>query len=88
MSLGQLRHRGFCIRPYFTICDGYDICDICGWNRSRVQESDPDSHCGPNGSSLREAQNGWSERNVSGFIREPNASDERDPQWRPLRTDA
>jgi len=68
-----------------------DICPICGWEDDPVQLLNPDYEDGPNGMSLREAQERFASegyvnsnlRRVSRMLRRPRSGDRRDSTWRP-----
>ena len=67
----------------------YSICPICFWEDSAVQLRYVLSAGGPNKVSLFEAQQNYAafgamERRFTEHVRQPRASDERDPTWRLL----
>ncbi|MDQ0233249.1 CPCC family cysteine-rich protein [Metabacillus malikii] len=65
----------------------YDICSNCFWNG--IQNDDLDCDGGANIPSLRQAQKNdiiyraCAERCIE-FIRKPNVSDVKDPNWKPF----
>lgn len=68
----------------------HDICPICNWEDDWVQFDEPDYKGGANEVSLREAQKnfiefGASDKNVLERVKKPTPSDEKDPNWKPLR---
>ena len=42
--------------------DGYEICDVCGWEDDPVQSADPNYAGGANKESLNEARKKWVSR--------------------------
>lgn len=69
--------------------DTYDICDICFWEDDGSQLRDPDYDGGANYVSLREAQQNFKKfgairEECKTFVRKPNRSDLKDPNWKPL----
>jgi hypothetical protein len=66
--------------------DTYAICPICWWQDDPVAFSHPDEVIGPNGVSLRQAQEnfaefGASERRLLPHARQPDENDERNLNW-------
>lgn len=67
----------------------YEICKICYWEDDGAQNNDPDQAGGANEPSLREAQKnfiefGCSEKRFLSYVRPPNSTDTKDPDWKPL----
>lgn len=67
----------------------YGICPICFWEDDNVQANDPDYEGGANRVSLRQAQKnfkelGASDKRVLQYVRKPDISDEKDPDWKLL----
>jgi hypothetical protein len=48
-----------CGEPTISEPDGYEICDVCGWEDDYVQNRDPDYAGGANQMSLKEARAYW-----------------------------
>nr|WP_253958047.1 CPCC family cysteine-rich protein [Metabacillus halosaccharovorans] len=66
----------------------YDICEICFWEDDGFQYKYPDE-TGANYVSFREAQQNFLKFGAKGerslkFVRYPNKSDIKDPNWEPL----
>src|ERR1700685_465375 len=67
----------------------YDICPICFWEDDNVQLAFPDLAGGANKCSLIEGQQNFAafgvcEMRFKSRVRAPNASDVREPKWKPL----
>jgi hypothetical protein len=67
----------------------YAICPICFWEDDNVQLRFPTMTSGPNKVSLINAQRnflrfGASEERFISNVRKPEATDEKDPTWRPI----
>ena len=66
----------------------HDICKICFWEDDGYQYEHPDED-GANHVSLKEAQQnyinfGVSDKEYINNVRQPNKSDIKDPNWKPL----
>ncbi|HEU5071973.1 MAG TPA: CPCC family cysteine-rich protein [Verrucomicrobiae bacterium] len=67
----------------------YAICPICFWEDDEVHLGFPLMSGGANSVSLHEAQQhfvrvGACEQRFTSHVRQPTASDQRDPKWRPF----
>lgn len=87
---------------YPCVCCGYktldekppgtfDICPVCGWEDDNIQFEHPDLTGGANKMSLREAQKSFLEigavdENDLKSVRKPLEKEERDVDWKPLKS--